>query len=150
MGYLSGINKTIRLPNTPIMKFFVQLLFFFFSRMFVRILQQYIYNCSKLYEYIPCLKKMCFCEKQLSLNAENANAIDKLYNYVYIFIYLFFVKKELYFWGKTYHRRKNSIDQWIWNYIHMSEIYLVLHSGTVGITCNIILSKKQNSSRTVL
>lgn len=34
---------------------------------------------------------MCFCEKQLSLNAENANAIDKLYNYVYIFIYLFFL-----------------------------------------------------------
>lgn len=42
---------------------------------------------------------MCFCEKQLSLNAENANAIDKLYNYVYIFIYLFFVKKELCIFG---------------------------------------------------
>lgn len=44
-------------------------------------------------------KKMCFCEKQLSLNAENANAIDKQYNYVYIFIYLFFVKKELCIFG---------------------------------------------------
>lgn len=100
MRYLSGINKTIRLPNTPIMKFFVQLLFFLCSRMFFRILQQYIYNCSKLYEYIPCLKKMCFCEKQLSLNAENANVIDKLYNYVYIFIYLFiFCEKNLCFLG---------------------------------------------------
>lgn len=97
MRNLSGINKTIRLPNTPIMKF----LFFLFSRMFARILQQYIYNCGKLYEYIPCLKKMCFCEKQLSLNAENANAIDKLYNYVYIFIYLFifFEKKNSVFLG---------------------------------------------------
>lgn len=109
MRNLSGINKTIRLPNTPIMKFFVQLLFFLFSRMVSRILQQYIYNCSKLYEYIPCLKKMCFCEKQLSLNAENANAIDKLYNYVYIFI--FCEKRTLYFWGETYFRRKSSIDQ---------------------------------------
>lgn len=47
---------------------------------------------------------MCFCEKHLSFNAENANAIDKLYNYVYIFIYLllFFLgeKRTLYFWGK--------------------------------------------------
>lgn len=42
---------------------------------------------------------MCSCEKQLSLNAENANAIDKLYNYVYIFIFLFFVKKELCIFG---------------------------------------------------
>lgn len=47
-------------------------------------------------------EKMCFCEKQLSLNAENANAIDKLYNYVYIFIYLFIFceKRTLFFWGK--------------------------------------------------
>lgn len=103
MRYLSGINKTIRLPNTPIMKFFVQLLFFLFSRMFVRILQQYIYNCSKLYEYIPCLKKMCFCEKLLSLNAENANVIDKLYIImcIFLFIYLFFVKKNSVFGGEN-------------------------------------------------
>lgn len=45
---------------------------------------------------------MCFCEKHLSLNAENANAIDKLYNYMFIFIYFFNflgVKKELCIFG---------------------------------------------------
>lgn len=45
---------------------------------------------------------MCFCEKYLSLNVENVNVIDKLYNYVYIFIYLFFVKKEFCIFGGKY------------------------------------------------
>lgn len=125
MRNLSGINKIIRLPNTTIMNFFVQLFFFkeglpgFYNNTFI--------TSASLMNLFHVWKKMCFCEKHLSLNAENANAIDKLYNYMYIFIYLFnffWVKKELcIFWGKTYYRRKSSIDQWIWNHIGLLLTY---------------------------
>lgn len=98
MRNLSGINKIIRLPNTTIMNFFVQLFFFkeclpgFYNNTFI--------TAASLMNLFHVWKKMCFCEKHLSLNAENANAIDKLYNYMYIFIYLF----NFFFWWK-----KNSV-----------------------------------------
>lgn len=56
--------------------------------MSARILQQYIYNCNKVYEYIPHFEKECVSVRNTCvtscLNAKNANAIDILYMYTFI------------------------------------------------------------------
>lgn len=122
MCNLSEINKTIRLPNTTIMNIFAQLLFFLFSRMFARILQQYIFLTAASFMNIFHVWKRCVSVRTtwVSMQRMQMQSTNYIIMCIFLFIYYYFFfwwKKNSVFLGKTYYRRKSSIDQWIWNYI---------------------------------
>lgn len=118
MRNLSGINKIIRLPNTTIMNFFVQLFFFkeclpgFYNNTFITAAS--FMNLYHVWKKCVSVRNTWVWMQRMQMQSTNYIIIC-----IFLLIYLIFFwwKKTLYFWGKTYYRRKSSIDQWIWNHI---------------------------------
>lgn len=118
MRNLSGVNKIIRLPNTTIMNFFVQLFFFkeclpgFYNNTFITAAS--LMNLFHVWKKCVSVRNTWVWMQRMQMQSTNYIIIC-----IFLFIYLIFFgwKKNSVFLGETYYRRKSSIDQWIWNHI---------------------------------